>query len=147
MGSSPSCLQTTDYRLTSVPTQLGTTLPMAGLWRWSLPTAGDSHFSMGTQRIGKKSARVSQLLLDAFPCPIAPVGSEFPSPASPLTSHTRRDANTDPTLEMSRPPTRAFRFEKSTGRTWRRHGKTQHRRSYVILIAFCDPATSPSFTP
>src|SRR6266850_3054044 len=140
-------IMSTDDRLTSVPTQLGTPLPMEGLCRWSVLTAFDSHFTFVTQCSGKNSARVSLLLLDAFPCPIAPAGCEFPSPASPATSHTRRGANTDLALEMSRHPTHAFRFEKSGGRTWRRHGKTQHRRSYVILIASCDSATSLSFTP
>src|SRR5882724_3015650 len=102
---------------------------------------------MGTHCNGKKSARVSQLLLDPSSWLMAPAGCEFPSPVSPVTSHTRRGANTDLALEMSYPPTHAFRFEKSMGRTRRRHGKTQHRCSYVILIAFCHPTTSPSFTP
>jgi hypothetical protein len=75
----------------------------------------DSHFSMGTQCSGKKSARVSQLLLDPFPWLIAAAGCELPSPPSPVTSHMRRSANTDLALEMSHPPTHAFRFEKSVG--------------------------------
>jgi hypothetical protein len=68
---------------------------------------------MGTQCSGKKSARVSQLLLDPFPWLIAPAGCELPSPLSPVTSHMRQSANTDLALEMSHPPTHAFRFEKS----------------------------------
>ena len=40
-----------------------------------------------------------------------------------------------------------FVLRRACGRTRRRQDKTQHRCSYVILIAFWDPATSPSFTP